>query len=53
MVKWYVLLLLVPQCGETNEEDFVLESQHTASENEGPAPGVHVEEGAILDVTDK
>jgi hypothetical protein len=31
----------------------VLEGQHTASEIEGPAPGVHVEEGAILDVTDK
>jgi len=38
---------------KANEQDFVLEGQHAVSGNEGPAPGVHVEEGAILDVTDK
>ena len=38
---------------KADEQDFVLEGQHTVSGNEGPAPGVHVEEGAILDVTDK
>jgi len=51
MVKWYVLLLLLREGGKADEQDFVLEGQHTASGNEGPAPGVHVEEGAILDVT--
>lgn len=36
-----------------DEQDFVLEDRHSASEGAGPAPGVHVEEGAILEVKDR
>lgn len=31
----------------------MLEGQQSTSEDAGPAPGVHVEEGAILDVSDR
>jgi hypothetical protein len=40
--------------GSADKQDFVLEDRHVGSEEAGgPAPGVHVEEGAILDVTDR
>lgn len=34
-------------------QDFFLEDRHAGAEDAGVAPGVHVEEGAILDVSDR
>ena len=39
---------------EADDQDFVLEDRHAGEQTSGaPAPGVHVEEGAILDVSDR